>query len=114
MTLTHARIAQGMAHITGGGLPGNVGRIIPNGLLAEIDATAWRTPELFRFVAEAGRIAPDECFRAFNMGIGYVFVVRPSAVQTARQLVPELRQIGRVRPADGDDRAVVTEPHASF
>jgi phosphoribosylformylglycinamidine cyclo-ligase len=114
MTLTHARIAQGMAHITGGGLPGNVGRIIPDGLTAAIDATAWQAPELFRFVATAGRIAPDECFRAFNMGIGYVVVVRPNDVPTARQLVPELRQIGRVRPAAGDARAVVTEPHASF
>jgi phosphoribosylformylglycinamidine cyclo-ligase len=114
MTLTQAGIAQGMAHITGGGLPGNVGRIIPDGLTAAIDAGAWQTPELFRFVAEAGRIAPDECFRAFNMGIGYVVVVRPSDVQSARQLVPELRQIGRVRPAAGDARAVVTEPHASF
>jgi phosphoribosylformylglycinamidine cyclo-ligase len=114
MTLTQAGIAQGMAHITGGGLPGNVGRIIPDGLTAAIDAGAWQTPELFRFVAEAGRIAPDECFRAFNMGIGYVVVVRPSDVQAARQFVPELRQIGRVRPAAGDARAVVTEPHASF
>jgi phosphoribosylformylglycinamidine cyclo-ligase len=114
MTLTHARIAQGMAHITGGGLPGNIARIIPDGLTAEIDASAWQTPELFRFVAESGRIATDECFRAFNMGIGYVVVVRPNAVETARQLVPELRRIGRVRPAAGDARAVVTEPHASF
>jgi phosphoribosylformylglycinamidine cyclo-ligase len=114
MTLTGAGIVQGMAHITGGGLPGNVGRVIPDGLTAEIDATSWTPPELFRFVAAAGQIPPAECFRAFNMGIGYVVVVRPSAVEAARQLVPDLRQIGRVRPADGNARAVVTEPHASF
>ena len=114
MSLTRANVVRGMAHITGGGLPGNVGRIIPEGLVAEINPATWETPQLFRYVAKIGDIPSRECFRAFNMGIGYVVIVHPGDVVHARQLVPELREIGYVRPGTGVVRAVVTEPHATF
>ncbi|MEI2618050.1 MAG: phosphoribosylformylglycinamidine cyclo-ligase [Thermomicrobiales bacterium] len=95
--LVQSGLARGMAHITGGGLPGNVARVMPDGLAAEIDATAWTPPPLFDYIAEMGHIAVDECFRAFNMGIGYVVAVRPEDVAEAVRLVPDAVEIGRVR-----------------
>jgi phosphoribosylformylglycinamidine cyclo-ligase len=63
--------AAGLAHVTGGGLPGNVPRML-GGLGAEIDLDAWETPALFRWIAEAGGVAPEEMLRAFNCGVGMV------------------------------------------
>jgi phosphoribosylformylglycinamidine cyclo-ligase len=65
---------KGMAHITGGGLPGNLPRILPEGLTAEIDAQSWPVPPVFRVIEEFGPVKRDEMFRVFNMGIGYVLV----------------------------------------
>ena len=62
----------GLAHITGGGLPGNVNRTLPPGLDAVIDTGAWEVPNTFQVLREAGRVPPDEMFRTFNMGIGLV------------------------------------------
>jgi phosphoribosylformylglycinamidine cyclo-ligase len=66
---------KGLAHITGGGITGNVPRILRQGLRASIRANAWPRPALFRWLQEAGRIAEDEMHRVFNCGIGMVAVV---------------------------------------
>jgi phosphoribosylformylglycinamidine cyclo-ligase len=65
-----------LAHITGGGIPENLDRVIPAGLCAEIDASTWEPAAEFRFVADRGHIAEAEMFRTFNMGVGMVLVVR--------------------------------------
>ena len=65
-----------MAHITGGGITENLPRVLPEGCAAEIDLDAWTVPPIFRLMQEHGAIARDEMFRAFNMGIGLVIVVR--------------------------------------
>jgi phosphoribosylformylglycinamidine cyclo-ligase len=93
----------GMAHITGGGLPGNVSRIIPEGLVAEIDRSAWNVPPMFDYVAEAGHIAEDECYRAFNMGMGFVVAIAPERLDDVRSQVQESVVIGRVRSASNAD-----------
>jgi phosphoribosylformylglycinamidine cyclo-ligase len=62
----------GMAHITGGGIPGNLKRSIPDGLVAEIDCSKWNTPELFKFLQKEGNVDSYEMYRAFNMGIGFI------------------------------------------
>jgi len=67
---------RGMAHITGGGLVDNVPRILPAGLCAGIDRAAWKVPTLFRFIEERGNVDPEEMYRVFNMGIGFVVIVR--------------------------------------
>ncbi len=67
----------GAAHITGGGLPGNLGRPIPEGLGARVDTTAWQTPAIFDHLQEVGRIERSDMFDAFNMGIGFCLIVRP-------------------------------------
>lgn len=66
----------GMAHITGGGLLDNVPRVLPAGTSAAIDTTVWPVPPVFQFIAEEGRVAPREMFRVFNMGIGFVVILR--------------------------------------
>lgn len=66
---------RGMAHITGGGLIDNVPRILPESVDAVIDPSAWKTPAVFRFIQDTGKVDPDEMFRVFNMGIGMVVVV---------------------------------------
>ncbi len=69
-----------MAHITGGGLPGNLNRALPNMLDAVIDTTSWTVPNEFRVLAQAGQVAEDEMFRAFNMGVGMVVIVEAAHV----------------------------------
>lgn len=64
----------GMAHITGGGLLGNIKRVLPAGLIADIDYTSFEVPPLFRWLIEKGEVPLDDAFRTFNMGIGYVVI----------------------------------------
>jgi phosphoribosylformylglycinamidine cyclo-ligase len=66
----------GAAHITGGGLPGNVARAIPEGLSAEIDTDSWDVPPVFDWLAKTGPVEWDEMLSTFNMGVGMVLVVR--------------------------------------
>ena len=70
----------GMAHITGGGIPGNLKRILPDGIGAEIDKSSWEVLPIFEYLRKVGDIDPDDVYSAFNMGIGYILVVPPSQV----------------------------------
>jgi phosphoribosylformylglycinamidine cyclo-ligase len=72
--LLERQYVRGLAHITGGGITENLPRILPEGCAAEIDRHAWQVPPLFRLLQQRGRIADDEMFRAFNMGIGLIIV----------------------------------------
>jgi len=65
----------GLAHITGGGIGGNLQRIIPPGLTYSINAANWDTPPIFRILQEAGNVESAEMYRTFNMGIGLVCIV---------------------------------------
>lgn len=69
-----------MAHITGGGLLGNLPRVLPEGLEARIDRNAWQVPSIFKLIQRLGGIDDEEMFRTFNMGIGFVLVVAKDAV----------------------------------
>jgi phosphoribosylformylglycinamidine cyclo-ligase len=69
-----------VAHITGGGLPGNLNRVLPAGTDARVDTTTWGSPPIFAELADLGGVAIDEMFRVFNMGIGMVLVVPPEHV----------------------------------
>ena len=70
-----------MAHITGGGLPGNLDRALPSSLDAVIDLSSWETPNVFRVLMEAGAVEPAEMYRTFNMGVGMVVICGPSDVE---------------------------------
>ncbi|HXC25084.1 MAG TPA: phosphoribosylformylglycinamidine cyclo-ligase [Gemmatimonadaceae bacterium] len=69
-----------LAHITGGGLPGNLNRVLPEGLDAIVDMSSWTIPPLFSILGEAGQVSTEELFRAFNMGVGMVVVCDPGEV----------------------------------
>ena len=69
-----------MAHITGGGLPGNLDRALPPALDAVMDLSSWQTPNVFRVLMEAGAVEPAEMYRTFNMGVGMVVICGPSDV----------------------------------
>jgi phosphoribosylformylglycinamidine cyclo-ligase len=66
------------AHVTGGGIPGNLARVLPDGLRAEIEWSAWNRPPVFDWLA--GHVSEDELRRVFNLGIGYCAVVDPGQV----------------------------------
>jgi phosphoribosylformylglycinamidine cyclo-ligase len=72
--LLDAGVVKGLAHVTGGGMTENLPRTLPEGCAAEIDLHAWSVPPLFGLLQERGRIARDEMFRAFNMGVGLIVV----------------------------------------
>jgi phosphoribosylformylglycinamidine cyclo-ligase len=64
-----------LAHITGGGLVDNVPRVLPDGMVAKIDASAWQAPPVFRWIYEAASMTPESLLRTFNCGIGMVAIV---------------------------------------
>ena len=70
-----------MAHITGGGIPGNLSRALPPDCDAVVNTASWETPNLFRVLEEAGAVARDEMFRAFNMGVGMVAIADSNDVE---------------------------------
>jgi phosphoribosylformylglycinamidine cyclo-ligase len=70
---------KGLAHITGGGLPGNLVRVLPGGCTAVVTRRSWEVPRLFTEIARLGEVASGEMARVFNLGIGMVLVVDPAA-----------------------------------
>ena len=74
---------RGLAHITGGGLLGNVPRILPAGMAARIERDAWEVPALFTALEAVGGVRAEEMWRTFNMGIGMVVVVPAAAAPAA-------------------------------
>ncbi|MGN6448264.1 MAG: AIR synthase-related protein, partial [Brucella intermedia] len=69
-----------LAHITGGGFPDNIPRVLPEGLAAEIDLASISVPPVFSWLAKTGGVAPNEMLRTFNCGIGMIAVVKPEKV----------------------------------
>jgi phosphoribosylformylglycinamidine cyclo-ligase len=74
----------GMAHITGGGIAGNLVRILPQDCAATVDPATWELPPLFRFLQQAGQISTEEMRQVFNLGVGLVAVLPPDAVASAQ------------------------------
>jgi phosphoribosylformylglycinamidine cyclo-ligase len=74
-----------MANITGGGLPGNVPRVLPEGCRVVLRRGAWHEPPVFATLREAGRVSEPEMLRTFNLGVGYVAVVRGADADRARE-----------------------------
>ncbi|MGE0480468.1 MAG: phosphoribosylformylglycinamidine cyclo-ligase [Phycisphaerae bacterium] len=94
----------GMAHITGGGLPGNLPRVIPDRCDVVLRRGSWPVPPIFGLLEQRG-VAEDEMYRVFNMGIGYCLVVRPTATGPVMQSLQKAGEqafvIGRVRRGRG-------------
>ena len=94
-----------MAHVTGGGLPGNLNRALPNTLDAVVDTASWTIPPLFQALEAAGGVARDEMFRAFNMGVGMVVITDAASVESvmasARDAGVPAWTLGRVTRGSG-------------
>jgi phosphoribosylformylglycinamidine cyclo-ligase len=74
----------GLAHITGGGIPGNLVRSLPEGCGAVIQSRSWEVPPLFRWLVDSGRLSFEERYRVFNMGVGMIAAVPPADVDPVR------------------------------
>jgi phosphoribosylformylglycinamidine cyclo-ligase len=100
------RVVSGMAHITGGGLPGNVCRALGPKVDAVLDSTAWQPNPVFPFLQRHGGVERDEMFRVFNMGIGYVLMVRPAFAEAVCAKLAKLGEdpvvIGEIAKGSGN------------
>jgi phosphoribosylformylglycinamidine cyclo-ligase len=94
----------GVAHVTGGGLPGNVPRMLPDGLAARLDPSRWTVPSVIRLFAALGGLADDEARATFNGGLGMVVAVPPAGVELAIASLAaagiEAWRVGNVVPSD--------------
>jgi phosphoribosylformylglycinamidine cyclo-ligase len=90
-----------MAHVTGGGITGNLPRVLPEGCQAVLDPRAWPVPPIFRVIQEGGQVEEAEMRRTFNMGIGYLLVVRAGdasrAVQALMAAGERVFEVGEIR-----------------
>jgi phosphoribosylformylglycinamidine cyclo-ligase len=100
LALARAGLVDALCHVTGGGLPGNLPRVLPPDLGADLDRSAWTPGPLFDLLQRRGPVADEEMFRVFNMGIGMVAVVAPADVDAALALLEargvDAQVIGRV------------------
>lgn len=92
----------GMAHITGGGIPGNLVRVLPAGVAARIDRAAWAVPDVFEVIRRQGDISAEEMARVFNLGIGFCLVVAPDQVATVLEPLArhDPRVVGRIEAGE--------------
>ena len=95
----------GMAHITGGGFPDNIPRVLPKVVNAEIDRASWPVPTIFKFIERQGKVEADEMYRVFNMGIGFVVIIPKRDLEKATAVLKSIKQpfyqIGVIRKGKG-------------
>ncbi len=99
--------ARSFAHVTGGGLPENVARIVPDGLSVVIDTDSWEPLPIFGRIAQDGGISASEMFRVFNMGIGLVAIVPAERLAAARGAVPTAIVIGQIEGREEREAVVL-------
>ena len=105
----------GIAHITGGGIPGNLPRILPDGpsagsgqgLAARLRRGSWPVQPIFRLIQEQGKVAEDEMYRTFNMGLGMILACAADDVEAVRAQAPEALVVGEVIAQKGEQRAII-------
>ena len=100
-------LIKGLAHITGGGFPGNVPRIMPEGVTARFDTSSWAVPPIFKLIQQKGSIKRDEMYRVFNMGIGMVIIASADNAKGIVQELPESKIIGKITRMDGCSRVIL-------
>jgi phosphoribosylformylglycinamidine cyclo-ligase len=106
---------KGIAHITGGGIPGNLPRILPDGpstgsgqgLAARVRRGSWPVQPIFSLIQERGNVAEEEMYRTFNMGLGMMMVCAPEDVEAVRAQVPEALVVGEIIAQKGEKRVLI-------
>jgi phosphoribosylformylglycinamidine cyclo-ligase len=100
-----------LSHITGGGLPENIPRVLPDGVVAAIDTESWELPPVFQWLKEAGGVAPEEMYRTFNCGVGMIVCVpaeqKDLAIDTLNAMGETVWQIGNLEAAESADQEAV-------
>jgi phosphoribosylformylglycinamidine cyclo-ligase len=112
LALHRAGLLKAAAHITGGGLPGNLPRVLPAGTRAVLDAAAWTLPPVFTWLAQAGGVAAEEMLRVFNCGIGMAVVTaEPEAACAVLEREGEsVSVIGHIEAAQGEPSVEISLP----
>ena len=114
LALHGAGLLKAAAHITGGGLPGNLPRVLPAGCTARLDARAWAVPPVFAWAARAGGVAGAEMLRVFNCGIGMALVVPAAGADRALAVLREAGEqpvaIGVIEAAPGPAAVAIDLP----
>jgi phosphoribosylformylglycinamidine cyclo-ligase len=98
---------KGLAHITGGGLVGNVPRTLPAGLAARFDSKKWTVPPIFKLLQKKGSVVKQEMYHVFNMGIGMAVICAPEDVPTLQKALPEAKVVGEVVEQRGKARVII-------
>lgn len=97
-----------LCHITGGGLPGNLARVVPDGLGIVLEKAKWTVPSIFELIARTGSVEPNEMLRTFNMGIGFVVIVAKDQVDRVLAALDgaeaTVSVIGEVEASSSPDR----------
>jgi phosphoribosylformylglycinamidine cyclo-ligase len=113
LALHRAGLLKAAAHITGGGLPGNVPRVLPDGMVAALRPD-WPVPPVFPWLARTGGVPVDEMLRVFNCGLGMVLVVSASDIAAATALLigegETIHRVGVIEAGDGEARVTLTPP----
>ncbi|MCT0207056.1 phosphoribosylformylglycinamidine cyclo-ligase [Synechococcus sp. CS-1332] len=104
-----------MAHITGGGLPENLPRCLPEGVHAVVDPDSWERPPLFRWLQERGQVPEVDLWNTFNLGVGFCLVVPPAAsagiIDLCRSSGHQAWELGRVAAGDPGEHPLAGLPH---
>jgi len=107
LALMQSLPVKGMAHITGGGITENVPRVLPDNVVAQIDAASWALPKLFQWLQSAGNVESHEMYRTFNCGIGMVVIVAAehadAAVAQLSAAGETVHRLGLIRARQGDE-----------
>ncbi|MCP4377076.1 MAG: phosphoribosylformylglycinamidine cyclo-ligase, partial [bacterium] len=94
-------VVKAMAHITGGGLPGNLPRVLSDGLTLRVKRNSWEVPGIFKLIAARGPVDSIEMMRVFNMGVGFVIIVAPTFVKSVMATLTKASQrcwvLGKVK-----------------
>ncbi|MEK7806583.1 MAG: phosphoribosylformylglycinamidine cyclo-ligase [Chloroflexota bacterium] len=102
-------LVKGLAHITGGGLPGKMPAILPSHVAARFQAGSWKVPPIFSIIQREGGVSVEEMYRVFNMGLGMVAVCEEGNIAAMRASVPDALVVGRIIPREGEDQVVFRE-----
>lgn len=107
MPLLERGLVRGMAHITGGGLTDNLPRTLPDSCIAVLDPASLPTLPIFDYLVEQAVLSPEERYRALNMGVGFVVIVRPEDAETVLGAVEASVTIGHIIPRAASDEPPV-------
>jgi phosphoribosylformylglycinamidine cyclo-ligase len=98
---------KGIAHITGGGFTGNIPRVLPQGIAAQLHKGSWDIPPIFKLIQEKGDIEESEMYRVFNMGIGITIICSPQQVDNIVGILPQARIIGEIIKKADEERVII-------